>query len=108
MQRKQLARFEKLPANALRSRAAARLLLAWRKEARRRARWLGEPAVWALADSPAVRAKARAADPSGELLSELRRVCAEAIAEVAGSHLVRGSRPLADRRRQSSAPGGNG
>ena len=39
-------------------------------------------------------------DQSGELLEELRRICAEAVAEVAGPHLVRGSRPLADRNRR--------
>jgi hypothetical protein len=97
---KRLARFDQLPTTALREREATRLLQAWRREARRRARSLGAPAVWALADSATVRAVGQRVDPSGALLVELRRVCAESVAEVAGRHLVRGSRPVADRRRR--------
>jgi hypothetical protein len=97
---KRLARLETRATDAFNVRTASDLLIGWRAEARRRARDLGAPAVWALADSPSVRAIARRVDPSGELLSELRRVCAEAIAEETGSHLVGGSRPAADRRRR--------
>jgi hypothetical protein len=82
---------------------ATELLLNWRIEARRRARDLGALAVWALADDPNVQALANEVDPSGELLSDLHRVCAEAIAEEAGRHLLGGSRPLADRRRRVKA-----
>ena len=85
------------------------MLLIWREEAQRRAARLDEPAVWALAESPAVQALAARLDPSGKLLQELRQVCAEAVAEAAGRHLVRGSRPLADRKRgpeQAVAPPG--
>ena len=96
-QHKRLAEVGQLTTRALRDAEAARLLLVWRDEARRRAASLGAPAVWALADSTAVQTLAVRLDRSGELLSELRRVCAEAVAEVAGRHLVRASRPLADR-----------
>lgn len=72
-------------------------------EARRRARSLGAPAVWALAHDPHIANLARALDPSGELLTDLNRLCAEAVAEVAGRHMVRGSRPLADRSRRDRA-----
>jgi hypothetical protein len=107
-QHKRLARFETVSGDAERLRRAAQLLQAWRVEARQRAEYLGAPAVWALAANPAVQARAQRADPGGELLSELRRVCAEAVAETAGRHLVRGSRPVADRRRRIKAdrPGG--
>ena len=54
-----------------------------------------------MADSAAIRSAAACLDSSGELLAELRRVCAEAIAEAAGRHWVRGSRPLADRLRRA-------
>ncbi len=54
----------------------------------------------ALCDSLAVQALAARLDRSGELLAELRRVCAEAVAEAAGSHLVRGGRPGADCKRR--------
>ena len=72
----------------------------WRAEAAWRARDLGAPAVWALAAE--VGAEAEALDPSGELASDLARVCAEAIAGVARGHLVRGSRSLADQARLQS------
>jgi hypothetical protein len=97
--KKRLVKCATLTGATVRTQAATRMLLAWRAEARRRAQHLGAPAVWALAASPRVRAIARRLDPSGELLSELRRVCAEAIAEAAGHHLVSGSRPVAERRR---------
>jgi hypothetical protein len=98
-QHKRVARFEKPRSDLALPQTATELLLGWRAEARRRAARLGAPAVWALAASSSVQAIAGKVDPSGELLSELRRVCAEAVAEVAGYHLVGGSRPLADRRR---------
>jgi hypothetical protein len=84
---------------AERWREANRKLIGWRGEARYRARHLGVAAAWALAADPEIQAVARALDPSGELESELRRACAEAVAEAAGWHLVAGSRPLADRSR---------
>jgi hypothetical protein len=45
-----------------------------------------------------VQALAARLDRSGELLSELRRVCVEAVAKAAGRHLVRGSRPFTARK----------
>jgi hypothetical protein len=98
-QHKRFARFDKLAGEAVRRKKATELLREWRTEARRRAWHLGGPAVWALAASPSVRAVAQQVDSSGELLSELHRVCAEAVAEAAGHHLLSGSRPIADRRR---------
>jgi hypothetical protein len=97
-----LAQFETISDESERLRKAAQLLQAWRADARRRAEQLGAPAVWELADSPTVQGVARRLDPTGELLSELRRVCAEAIAEAAGRHLTSG-RPVADRRRRFKA-----
>ncbi len=82
-----------LSTTAVLSAEATRMLLAWREEARRLADSLGAPAVWALAESDAVQELATQLDRSGELMAELRRVCAEAAAEVAGVHLVRGSQP---------------
>jgi hypothetical protein len=99
-QHKRVARFEKPGSDLARSQTATELLLEWRAEARRRAASLGALAVWALAASPSVRAIAGKVDPSGELLSELRRVCAEAVSEAAGRHLLGGSRPVADRSRR--------
>lgn len=85
---------------------AIRLLLAWRREAQLRARRLGAPAVWALANDPSIRSVAATLDPSGDLQADLNRICAEAIAAEVGRSLVRGSRPLADRGRltRSAAP----
>lgn len=76
-------------------------LLGWRREARRRAATLGAPAVWGLARDPRVTAVARALDPGGGLHAELNRVCAEAVAAEAGRPLLAGSRPPADRDRQT-------
>jgi hypothetical protein len=83
-----------------RSRSAARLLELWRTEARRRAADLGAPAVWALAESAAVVALADRVDPSGELLIDLRRVCAEAVAEVTNPALAGKGIPVAGRKRR--------
>ena len=60
---------------------------------------MGAPAVWALADNAAVQALARRVDPSGELLSDLRRVCAEVVAEAEGHYLKTGKPVLAERPR---------
>ena len=78
-----------------------RQLLGWEREAHRRAARLSEPEVWALARDPFRRAVVQALDPKGtlELLADLERVCAEAIASQAGRFLVGVSRPLADRGR---------
>jgi hypothetical protein len=100
-QHKRVARFDHFTTDVDQLQTAAHLLMAWRAEARWRAEHLGAPAVWALVASPVVQTIARRVDPSGELLSELRQVCAEAVAERAGRHLVSGSRPVADRRRFS-------
>jgi hypothetical protein len=104
-QHHRLERVQEIPLDERRS-EAARLLLAWRQEARSRACRLDAPAVWALAADPAIRGLAAALDPGGELQADLNRICAEAIAAAAGPSLVRGSRPLADRGRltRSSAP----
>jgi hypothetical protein len=48
----------KLSTRVLRAAEATRLLVIWREEARSRAERLGAPAVWALADSPAIQALA--------------------------------------------------
>ena len=79
---------------------AARTLMGLQAEARRRARLLGAPAVWDLARSIEINKLIYRLDPTGGLRADLNRVCAEAIAEVAGRQLVRGSRPLADRFRR--------
>ena len=81
--RQRLVRLQKLSTAEERKRRAAQLLMSWQTEARRRARFLGAPAVWDLANHPSVQAAARQLDPSGELLSELHRVCAEAVANEA-------------------------
>jgi hypothetical protein len=101
-QNKRLKQFQELAETGRASRAGRRLLIGWRIEARYRAEHLGAPAAWALASDPHIRLVARTLDPSGELEAELRRVCAEAVAEAAGRHLVSGSRPLADRGRRHS------
>lgn len=97
--RKHLARVELMPPER-KSRLAAWTLGQWQREARRRARHLGAPAVWALARDPYNQELAHALDPTGGLAADLDRVCAEAIAEFAGRHLVQVGRPLADRRRR--------
>jgi hypothetical protein len=97
---KQLARLRELP-SARRQAEAALRLVAWRREARRRAGSLAAPSVWALPKDPSIRAAVAALDPGGELQADLRRVCAEAVAGAAGPALVGGSRPLADRARLS-------
>ena len=74
----------------------------WRAEAWRRADDLGEPAVWAFEHS--VRRFALALDPSGDLAADLSRACAEAVAACCGPHMVRGSRPPADRARVGHVP----
>jgi hypothetical protein len=43
--------------------------------------------------------KALALDPTGELAVDLSRICAEAVAAACGRHLMRESRPSADRGR---------
>jgi hypothetical protein len=94
---KRLARIERMSDKTVHARSAADLLMIWRAEARRRAAHLGAPAVWALADGAAVQALARRVDPSGELLADLRRVCAEAVTEATGHDLESG-KPVVDRR----------
>jgi hypothetical protein len=74
-----------------------RFLQECRAKARRRADDLGAPAVWDVAKD--ARPKALALDPTGELMAEVNRLCADEVAAVAGPHLVRGSRPAADRAR---------
>jgi hypothetical protein len=86
-----------------RAQDAARVLVQWRAVARERARSLGAPAVWALAHDPDNQTTVQHLDPSGALQADLNRVCAEAVAEVAGRHLVCVSSPLADRSRRELA-----
>jgi hypothetical protein len=99
---KRLARIVALAAER-RASEAARTLVGLQAEARRRARSLGAAAVWDLARSSEIDEVINRLDPTGGLQSDLDQVCAEAIAEVAGRHLVRGSRPLADRSRCEQA-----
>ncbi len=96
---KRLARLDSEPPEK-RSQEATRFLVQWRAEARRRAQSLGAPAVWALAQDPDIQEASRRLDPTGVFQADLNRVCAEAVAELAGRHLVRGSCPLADRSRR--------
>ncbi len=93
---KRLARFEELTPPQ-RDAEAARRLIDWHNEARRRARDWGGLLVWDLAGDPRIRATIALLDPSGELQADLGRACAEAVASEAGGCLVQGSRPLADR-----------
>jgi hypothetical protein len=69
-------------------------LTGWRQEAQRRAKSLGSLAVWQLANDPHTQAVCRAVDPIGklDLLADLRRVCAEAIAEAVDRRMIRGCR----------------
>lgn len=76
---------------------AVRQLMAWQKEARRRAPDLNAAEVWDLARNAQKQSIAELLDPDGDLQSDLNRVCAQAIAGEAGRSLVQGSRPLADR-----------
>ena len=73
---------------------AGQYLMNWQSEARRRAKWLGAPAVWRLAADSHIRAIIAALDPSGELLADLLRVCAEAIAEVVDRRMIHSSRSM--------------
>ena len=75
---------------------ANQLLTNWQAEARRRAKWLGAPAAWDLTTDPHIQAVIRELDPTGDLLADLRRVCAEAIAEVVDRRMIQ-SRPLVAR-----------
>ncbi len=102
---KRLAAIRNLTTATELSAEATRMLLAWREEARRRADFLNAPAVWALVANENVREVVARLDPSGELMAELRRICAEAVAQAAGVHLVRGSTPVADRRRRTEDKG---
>jgi hypothetical protein len=76
---------------------ANQLLANWQAEARRRAQWLGSPAVWRLTTDPHIQAVIRELDPSGDLSADLNRVCAEAIAEAVDRRMVRSCRPLGGR-----------
>lgn len=95
---KHLARLRAL-SESQRQAESARRLAACRREANRRADRLGER-VWDLAKDPETGAILAALDPSGASQEDVNRACAEAIACVAGGHLVRGSRPPADRIRR--------
>jgi hypothetical protein len=104
---KRLARMQALPPDK-QAKEKARLLVQLKAEVRRRAASLKEPTVWALAQDPDIQEMLKRLDPTGLLQEDLNRVCAEAIAEVAGRHLVRGSRQLADRsRRERTEAAGN-
>jgi hypothetical protein len=99
---KWVARIEAQPQDKT-AKEAAGILVQWWAEARRRARSLGAPAVWTLARDPDIHQVAQKLDPTGGLRADLNWICAEAVAEVAGRHLVGGSRPLADRSRRERA-----
>lgn len=94
---KRHARVTSLPVEASRA-EAARLLAAWQSQARSRAGRLSAATAWSLA-GPAVEARALALDATGELLAELHRLIAEAIAEAAAQPLVSVSKPAAERSR---------
>ena len=80
--RRSLARIDAVPPDR-KAREAARRLVQWRIEARRRARSLGAPAVWAMARDPDIQQLTKRLDPTGGLQVDLDRVCAEAVAEFA-------------------------
>jgi hypothetical protein len=72
-------------------------LTGWHQEAQRRAKSLGSLAVWRLATDPHTQAVCRAVDPTGKLglLADLRRVCAETIAQTVDRRMIRGYRASA-------------
>jgi deoxyribodipyrimidine photolyase len=72
---------------------ANQLLTNWQAEARRRAKWLGAPAVWRLTTDPHIQAVIRELDPTGDLLADLRRVCAEVIAQVVDRLMIQSCLP---------------
>jgi hypothetical protein len=90
-QHKRIARFQDLT-DQQKQAEARRLLQAWRREAQRRAEDLNAPPVWALVSAATVRGVIAAVEPSGELQADLEWVCTEAVAAVAGRHLITGSR----------------
>ena len=100
-QHKRLARLGDLTPGQRRA-VAVWWLLRWRKEAQHRARSLEALAAWDLADDPQIRAVVQQLDDCGELQSDLQQVCAEAVAGMAGRHLIAASRPSADRSRRGS------
>jgi hypothetical protein len=89
---KRLARMQALPPDE-QIQEKAWLLVQLRAKVRRRARSLKEPTVWAFALDAEIQEMLKRLDPTGLLQEDLNRVCAQAIAEVVGRHLVRGSRP---------------
>ena len=100
---KRLARVGQLTPEG-RTFAAMQSLLGWKVEARKRAQTLSAPEVWALAADPRNRELANRLDESGDLLADLQRICAEAVAEMAESRLLTASRPAADRVRLRRSP----
>jgi hypothetical protein len=74
---------------------ANQLLANWQALARRRAKWLGARRVWELTTDPHILAMIRELDPRGKrnLLSDLRRICAEAIADVVDRRMILSSQP---------------
>jgi hypothetical protein len=54
---------------------------------------LNAPEAWALVEDPKTQTAAQVVDPSGELMSDLRRATAEAVANAAGRRLEPRSRP---------------
>jgi hypothetical protein len=85
---KRLARIQALTPDK-QTKEKAWLLVQLKVEVRRRAPLLKEPSVWALARDPDIQEMLKRLDPTGLLQEDLNRVCAEAIAEVAGQHLVK-------------------
>ena len=78
---------------------ANQLLIDLQAEARRRANWLGSPPAWRLTTDPHIQTAIRELDPTGNLLADLQRVCAEAIAEVVDRRMIDSCRPLIARTR---------
>jgi hypothetical protein len=79
-------------------REAARLLAELKAEARHRAPHLTAPAAWSLV-TPTLKAEAQTLDPTGDLLAELHRLIAEAVARAADEPLVAVGKPAAERKR---------
>jgi hypothetical protein len=104
---KQLKRLVTLPREQRRQ-EGLRLLLAWDREARRRAGDLNAPPVWDLVRSQQIQAICQAVDPTGVLLADLGWVCTEAVAKPADRHLLGGSKPLAERSRVVNRPKASG
>lgn len=95
---KQLQRLAELP-DGQKPQVAALVLAGWQIEARRRARSLSTPTVWGLALDSHTQAITEILDSTGELKTDLHRVCAETVSEAAGQRLLLLGRPSVERPR---------